>query len=159
MHDITRYVGQKVNSGDVIGFIGKKGNVTNEHLHFEVSLSEQDDSNVPNKTVNNELWQKPLPGCGTIVGNVVDTSGNPIMGARIYGVEKPVPTESPFSYAETYRDSVNSSPAYNENFVIADVPAGEYLLWVEDQGQKYAVKATVVPMIVTRVKIVVGQIM
>lgn len=159
MHDITRYVGQKVNRGDVIGHIGKKGNVTNEHLHFEVSLSKQDDSNVPNKTVNNELWQKPLPGCGTIVGQVVDSSGYPIMGACIYGVEKPVPTESPFSYAEAYGDSVNSSPAYNENFVIADVPAGEYLLWVEDGGQKYAVKATVAPSMVTRVKIVIGQIM
>ena len=157
MHDITRFIGQKVKRGDIIGHIGKKGNVTNEHLHFEVSLSKQDDSNVPNKTVNNELWRKPLAGCGTIVGNVVDTDGKPIMGAHIYGVEKPVPTETPFSFAETYGDSVNFSPAYNENFVIADVPAGEYLLWVEDGGQKYAVKATVVPLMVTRVKIVVER--
>ena len=157
MDRIMRRIGRVVSQGDIIGTIGKKGNVTNEHLHFEVSLSKVDDSNVPNKTVNNELWQKPLPGCGTIAGNVIDTAGNPVLGARVYGVEKPAPTESPFSYAECYCDSVNSSPAYNENFVIADVPAGEYLLWVEAGVNKYAVKAMVGQGKVTRVKIIVGQ--
>ncbi len=157
LHEIYRSVGRKVSRGDIIGAVGKKGNVTNEHLHFEVSFSEADDSNVPNKTVNCELWQKPLPGCGTIVGNVVDTAGNRVMGAKIYGVEKPAPTETPFSYAETYRDSVNSSPIYEENFVIGDVPTGDYLLWVEENGQKYAVKARVGESKVTRVKIVVGK--
>ena len=149
------WIGKKVNRGEFIGAIGKKGNVTNEHLHFEVSLSETDDSNVPNETVNPELWKRPLPGCGTIAGSVVDTAGNPLMGVKIYGIEKPVPTETPFSYAETYRDSVNASPAYNENFVIGDVPAGEYLIWAEYDGSKYAVKAKVGPAKVTRVKIVV----
>jgi len=154
MHAISRHVGDTVRRGEAIGTIGKKGNVTNEHLHFEVSLSEANDSNVPNKTVNNELWQKPLPDCGTIVGKIVDSAGNPIPGARIYGVEKPVPTESPFSFAESYRDQVNPSPAYNENFVIADVPASDYFLWVEDSGQKFAVKAKVAAGMVTQVRLV-----
>jgi len=92
-----------------------------------------------------------------MIQNVVDTAGIPVMGAKIYGVEKPVPTETPFSYAETYRDSVNSSPAYGENFVIGDVPAGEYLLWVEQNGQKYAVKAVVGESKITRVKIIVSE--
>lgn len=153
--DIVRQVGQKVNRGDIIGHIGKLGNVTNEHLHFEVSLSKTDDSNVPNKTVNNELWVEPLEGCGTIVGNVVDKNGRNLMMTRIYGVEKPVPTETPFSFAESYGDSVNPSPIYNENFVIADVPAGEYLLWVEAGGRQYAVKAVVEAGLVTRTRIVV----
>ena len=156
MSVITRNVGDRIDRGDVIGAVGKRGNVTNEHLHFEVSLSDKDDPNVPNRTVNNELWQEPLPGCGTIVGAVTDKEGKLIIGAKIYGVEKPVPTETPFSYAETYRDSVNSSPAYGENFVIADVPAGAYLLWVEDGDSKYAVKALVEPSMVTRVKLVIS---
>jgi len=153
--DIIRQVGQRVNRGDIIGHIGKLGNVTNEHLHFEVSLSSADDSNVPNKTVNNELWIEPLPGCGTIIGNVVDRQGRNVFKARIYGVEKPVPTETPFSFAESYGDSVNPSPAYGENFAIADVPAGEYLLWVELNKRKFAVKAVVEAGMVTRTKIVV----
>ncbi len=157
MHKIHCAVGQRVKQGDVIGTIGKKGNVTNEHLHFEVSLSIAKDSNVPNQTVNNELWQKPLPGCGTIVGTVVDSTGNRIAGARVYGVEKPVPTESPYSFTECYREKVNPSPAYEENFVIADVPAGEYLMWTEQNGQKYAVKARVVADMVTRVEIMAGE--
>ena len=157
MNDITRKVGQLVSRGDVIGTIGKKGNVTNEHLHFEVSLSRAEDSNVPNQTVNNELWQRPLPNCGTIVGNIVDSQDKPIMGAKIYGVEKPCPTETPFSYAESYRDSVHASPAYNENFVIADVPEGKYLLWADVDGTKYAVGASVEAGRVTRVKIKAGK--
>ncbi len=157
MYKISRYIGDSVRRGETIGGIGKKGNVTNEHLHFEVSLSKANDSNVPNKTVNNELWQKPLPDCGTIVGKIVDDMGNPIPGARIYGVEKPVPTETPFSYAESYRDQVNPSPAYHENFVIADVPADEYLLWVEDNGQQFAVKVKVTANMVTQVKLIDKQ--
>jgi murein DD-endopeptidase MepM/ murein hydrolase activator NlpD len=153
MHEISREIGQRVLRGDVIGTIGKKGNVTNEHLHFEVSLSLVEDSNVPNQTVNNELWQKPLSGCGTIAGNIIDGRNRPIMGARICGVEKPGPTETPFTFAESYRDSVRASPAYNENFVIADVPEGKYLLWSEINGVKYAVSATVEAGRVTRVKI------
>ncbi len=153
--DIIKQVGQKVNRGDIIGHIGKLGNVTNEHLHFEVSLSSVDDSNVPNKTVNNELWIEPLPGCGTIVGNVVDRQARNILKIRIYGVEKPVPTETPFSFAETYGDSVSPSPVYGENFAIADVPAGKYVLWVEHGDQKYAVKAEVEAGMITRTKIIV----
>jgi murein DD-endopeptidase MepM/ murein hydrolase activator NlpD len=155
--DITATVGQKVNRGDIVGHVGKLGDVTNEHLHFEISLSPESDSNIPNKTVNNELWTEPLPNCGTIVGRVEDLTGKPISKMKVYGVEKPVPTETPFSYAETYSDSVNADPIYNENFVIADVPAGEYLIWVDDGWQQYAVKAIVQARLVTQVKLLAGM--
>jgi hypothetical protein len=102
--------------------------VTNEHLHFEVSLSKLDDSNQESHTRNPELWVEPLPGTGTVVGKVVDDTGAPVPGVRLYGITKPVPTESPFSFAETYKDSVHADESYNENFVIGDVPEGSYVI-------------------------------
>jgi photosystem II stability/assembly factor-like uncharacterized protein len=143
MHQISKKVGDRVKQGDIIGSIGKKGNVTNEHLHFEVSLSEKDDDNRESWTRNSELWVKPLPGCGTIVGRVVDSEGRDIPNAKIYGVEKPGPVETPYSYTVTYQDKVTPDPYYQENFVIGDVPAGEYLLWTEVSGKKYSLKAKV----------------
>jgi murein DD-endopeptidase MepM/ murein hydrolase activator NlpD len=155
--DIVKRVGDRVAKGDIIGHVGKLGDVTNEHLHFELAISKTDDTNVPDKTVNSELWTAPLSGCGTIVGNVVDVQDKPIPKIKIFGVEKPVPTETPFSYAESYGDSVNPSPAYGEKFVIADVPSGNYLIWVERDSTKFAVNVTVETGKVTRAKIVVGK--
>ena len=151
-HEIKRQVGDRVTRGDIVGTIGKKGNVTNEHLHFEVSLSTADDSNVKSHTRNSELWIEPLPGTGTISGLLCDSDGNAVGGARVYGVTKPFPTESPFSFAETYQDSVHSDEAYNENFVIGDVPAGEYTLTCEHGGKSAAVGVVVVDGMVTSVK-------
>jgi hypothetical protein len=142
-HKIIKNVGDRVKRGDIIGGIGKKGNVTNEHLHFEVSLSKLDDSNRESNTRNPELWVETLPGTGTIVGKVVDENGNPVPGARVYGVTKPVPTETPFSFAETYKDSVHADEAYNENFVIGDVPTGSYILIVEANGKRSTVSVKV----------------
>jgi len=152
-HEIYKRVGDRVKRGDLIGSIGKKGNVTNEHLHFEVSLSKIDDSNRKSNTRNPELWVEPLPGTGTIAGSVVATDGNPVPGVRVYGVTKPVPTESPFSFAETYQDKVHSDESYNENFVIGDVPEGAYVLVSESDSLKAAVRVFVKEGMVTRVKL------
>lgn len=154
---VSRWIGQRVSKRDVIGLIGRKGKAIRECLYFEVSLSKMDDSNVPNEPVNPELWQRPLPGCGTIAGIVADTAGSFINDLKIYGVEKPTPSETPFSYAKSYHNSAYSNPAYKENFVIGDVPAGDYLLWVEYDGEKYAVKVKIAPAKITQVKIVVGH--
>ena len=56
--------------------------------------------------------------------------------ARIYGLVKPEPQETPFSYAETYGDRTHSDPSYGEHFAIGDVPSGEYDLGVTIGGRK-----------------------
>ncbi len=151
-NQIIRKIGERVKKGVWIGSIGKKGNVTNEHLHFEVSLSTVDDSNKESHTRNPELWVVPLPGTGTIVGILTDSDGNPVPGARIYGVTKPIPTESPFSFAETYMDKVHPDESYNENFVIGDVPEGEYILHSTVDGKSSIVDVHVRAGQITRVK-------
>ncbi len=151
--DIYKKVGERVKRGEIIGAVGKLGNVTNEHLHFEVSLSKIDDSNKESHTRNSELWIEPLEGTGTIVGSVVDERGKPLAGVRIYGVTKPVPTETPFSFAETYKDMVHPDEWYKENFAIGDVPEGTYILTAESGGLKSSVGVAVEVGKVTRVRL------
>ena len=150
---ILKKVGDKVIRGDTIGEVGKKGDVTNEHLHFEMAYTDKDSqSEHPSHTRNSELWIAPLPGCGTIVGRLVDKDDKPIQGARIYGLTKPIPTETPFSFAETYKDAVNPDESYNENFVIGDVPEGDYVIYSNANGMKARIKVHVDQGKVTRVK-------
>jgi hypothetical protein len=90
----------------------------------------------PPHTVNPQLWIEPVPGTGIVAGRVVDGSGNPVGGARIYGLVVAYPEETPFSFAETYGDRAHSDPAYNENFAVGDVPPGDYLLGVDIAGTR-----------------------
>ena len=151
-NQIFKQVGDRVRRSDIIGSIGKKGNVTNEHLHFEVSLSLMNDSNKESHTRNPELWVEPLSGTGTIVGMLMDSDGDPVPGARVYGVTKPIPAESPFSFAETYMDKVHPDESYSENFVIGDVPKGKYTLHASVNGRSSSVEVHVQAAKVTRVK-------
>jgi len=42
LRDVTVSVGQRVNSGDLIGHLGNTGNTPNPHLHFEITRREGD---------------------------------------------------------------------------------------------------------------------
>jgi hypothetical protein len=56
--------------------------------------------------------------------------------ARLYGLTKPEPQETPFSFAETYGTRTRGTPLYQEHFAVSDVPAGEYDVGVEIGGRK-----------------------
>ncbi len=81
--------------------------------------------------MNPELWVEPVPGTGIVAGRVVDASGNPVRGARIYGLVQAYPEETPFSYAETYGDRGHPDPAYGEHFAVGGVAPGDYLIGVD----------------------------
>jgi murein DD-endopeptidase MepM/ murein hydrolase activator NlpD len=146
-------VGDRVRPGDLISQIGNTGRATNDHLHMEIHATPYDslrlvvdpNERYPRFTTNPELWIEPLPGTGIVAGQVWDGAGEPVQQARIYGLEKAEPQETPFSFVETYGDRTRGTPAYREHFAVSDVPPGDYVLTVDIDGALVARRVVVDP--------------
>jgi hypothetical protein len=141
---IKAKLGQRVTRGTLIARVGNTGRATNDHLHLELSASPVDSigavvdslQRFPPYTTNPELWMEPLPNTGIVAGQVFDSSGAPIPQARVYGITKRDPAETPFSFAETYGDKAHSHPLYGEHFAVSDVPPGTYVMGTDIGGKK-----------------------
>jgi murein DD-endopeptidase MepM/ murein hydrolase activator NlpD len=123
-------VGDYVQQGQLIAGVGASGEVSGPHLHLEVRVGQ----NSYNHTRNPLLWLAPYEGWGTLAGRFVDRQNRSIQGATITVIPHTVNTTR--RTTRTYMSNlVNSDEIWNENFVVADLPAGRYevLLNVADR--------------------------
>jgi hypothetical protein len=130
-------VGQEVKAGDQIGEVGATGVAIGSHLHFELRVTNNDYSS----SRNPELWLQPLPGTGVLAGRIEDAQGGLLRGEiNVQHIENGV--LSPFSVASalTYASEaqpVNGDDVFHENFVVGELPAGDYRLTMLYNGKLY----------------------
>jgi murein DD-endopeptidase MepM/ murein hydrolase activator NlpD len=148
---IRAKVGNRVAAGEVIAWVGNTGRATNDHLHLEVHAAPTDDvilvvdslERFPAYTTNPELWIEPLPNTGLLAGQVFDATGTPVPQARIYGLVKQEPAETPFSFIETYGDKAHPHPLYGEHFALSDIPPGTYVIGTNIGGKRVQRRVTI----------------
>jgi murein DD-endopeptidase MepM/ murein hydrolase activator NlpD len=115
--------GQAIMAGQGLGIIGATGVAAGTHLHFEVRIG---DPTSYLATRNPELWIRPYPFRGVIAGRALDAAGNPLVGVRVEAQ-----SSAGYQFAFTYGNTeVNGDTQLNENFVIPDLPEGDYKVFI-----------------------------
>ncbi|HWQ46094.1 MAG TPA: M23 family metallopeptidase [Longilinea sp.] len=122
MEETNVVVGQTVEVGDILGWVGNTGNTTGPHLHFEVRL---ENLNGGFTTRNPELWITPPAGYGLLVGRMMNSNGSLLSSMAVavqdrYGNLWNINTYAP--------QVVTGDDYYRENMVLGDLPEGTY--WI-----------------------------
>jgi hypothetical protein len=130
---------QEVEGGDIIGEVGMSGVAIGPHLHVEVRVGE----NAYHDTRNPELWLRPLPGKGTIAGRLFDSQGQLIPQHLVTFYHEETPNQR-WQDVTTYPSGeANADEGWKENFVLGDVPVGDYLVKSYVNGHLYTAEVTV----------------
>lgn len=119
LQEVLVETGQRVESGVRIGTVGDEGIAIGPHLHFEVRLGDPTDYH---NTTNPELWLIPYQGYGTLAGRIVNRDGVLVYGTTIVVSNASIQRET-YTYGG---DRVNADPVWGENFVLGDLPQGDY---------------------------------
>jgi murein DD-endopeptidase MepM/ murein hydrolase activator NlpD len=133
-HTLELFVaaGDYVQQGQLIAGVGASGEVSGPHLHLEVRVGQ----NHYNSTRNPMLWLAPYEGWGTLAGRFVDSRGRMIPGALI--TVEPLNVNVPRRVQRTYAGpAVVSDEIWQENFVVADLPAGRYRVLLSVAGETF----------------------
>jgi murein DD-endopeptidase MepM/ murein hydrolase activator NlpD len=156
MDEIQVKKGQNVLAGDQIGLMGDTGKTTGPHLHFEVRVGK----NEYFSTRNPDLWISPPQGWGVLVGQVLTYAGRPLERQLIYlrpaeGNPALGPIEDSYWMGYSYQnESINIDPYYRENFTIANIPAGRYIIDIPatSVGYRYTTEVEIKPGLITYFK-------
>ena len=141
LSQVTVTAGHHVEAGEVVGLVGMTGVAIGNHLHLEVRL----DANEYDNTRNPVLWLRPDPGEGVIAGLVLDAQGELIseIAVTFFRAEEP---NKWWRQTQTYaNDGVNADDQLGENFALAYVSAGDYLVKVKIGEKTYVRPAQVEP--------------
>ena len=146
MSRIDVLVGQQVETGDVLGLVGETGQVTGPHLHFEVRLGQ----NRFFESRNPELWLAPPEGWGILAGRLTNTNGEPLASHVINVHSKDT---SQYWAVKSYgKGAAISDDYYQENLVLGDLPAGDYVVWIPFEGATYNLDVHINPGRVTFIR-------
>jgi murein DD-endopeptidase MepM/ murein hydrolase activator NlpD len=131
--------GQHVEAGDVIGLSGGTGDVSGPHVHLEVRMGKDDYFHVYNPL----LWIAPYVGHGVIAGRVSSSTGDYIDDAVVTLSQHGRVVETTTTYVQPYVPESKSwhvmpDPAWHENFVLGDIPEGDYEISVMIGGIRLA---------------------
>ncbi len=131
--------GQHVEAGEVIGLSGGTGDVSGPHVHMEVRLGE----NRYFAVVNPLLWIAPYQGRGVVAGRVLGYTGDYLDDVVVTLSRRGRVYETTTTYIQPKKSpdqragwQVVPDPAWGENFVLGDVPEGEYMISVRIGGQR-----------------------
>jgi len=123
--------GDRLQEGEVLGKVGATGAADGSHLHFEVRIDENDYG----RTLNPVLWFAPVSGregtqSAIIAGKILDPYGMPLSEFDfVLEKQEENAVEIERYYPMTYvHYGVNAHPLLDENFVLPDLPPGEYRL-------------------------------
>jgi len=145
--------GERVQAGQTIGLVGEEGTAEGPHLHFEVRYARNDYS----ATVNPELWLEPRPGLGTLAARIGTQDGAPLPELRVViarASSPGVPYRELLTYPET---QVNPDSSWDENLVVGDLPAGEWVLQTYYRGRHHEERFTVQAGVTSFVAIQMGS--
>jgi murein DD-endopeptidase MepM/ murein hydrolase activator NlpD len=137
--------GQTVAAGEIIGLTGGTGDVSGPHVHMEVRLGE----NKYFSALNPLLWIAPYSGHGVVAGRVHDENGAFLDDFAVtlsqYGrvIETTTTYVKPKTPGQTRDWEVVPDPAWQENFVLGDVPAGAYEITVFIGSRRISKQITV----------------
>jgi murein DD-endopeptidase MepM/ murein hydrolase activator NlpD len=141
MDELLTTTGTRVEAGDLIGRVGMSGIALGPHLHFEVRVGAND----YHQTRNPQLWFAPKSGNGMIIGQVLDSRGNPAPDLLVSIQRDTEDRTSQYGYSYSI-DQENPTPPddlWQENFLLGEVPAGTYRIAVRVNGDTIVEPITV----------------
>ena len=121
-------VGDRVETGQIIGRVGMTGKTSGPHLHYEVRILE----NGCQLHQNPELWLAPAVDHGIVTGRIINRYGYLLNGWKFILTSQET---GRYWVISTYDPDIISyhenDPYFQENYVLSDLPAGayEFAMW------------------------------